>query len=109
MKKEIKYRRHGDISLQPVSETEGEIVKHEGRFVLAEGETTGHKHVLTVEKPTDLEIRKTADGRFYFDLKASGRITHQEHREITIMPGIYEMTHEREKDWFSLSVRRVLD
>lgn len=101
--------RHGDINLQQVDKLEGEIIKHNGSFVLAEGETTGHKHVITVENPNDLEILQTKDGRYYFNLKSEGKVSHEEHKTLKIKPGIYEMKREREFDYFGMSVRRVID
>ncbi len=101
--------RHGDIGLQSVEKAEGEILSHKGSFVLAEGETTGHKHVISVKNPNDLEILQTKDGRYFFKLKSEGEITHEEHKTIKVSPGTYEMKREREYDWFSNSTRRVID
>lgn len=98
--------RHGDLFFTPVDKLEGSEVKHNGSFVLAEGETTGHKHLLTADRMT---IRKTEDGRFYLSLETPGTITHEEHKTIVLPPGIYEMGNEREKDWFSGAVRQVID
>ena len=63
-----KLFRHGDINFRPAEKVEGELVEHKGSFVLAEGETTFHKHLLKVKEPQTLEIRKTADGRFYLKI-----------------------------------------
>src|SRR3990167_10609959 len=105
--KTIKNRRSGDINFYPVfSLPKGEEVTHKGSFVVAEGETTGHKHVITVERPTDMVIIQTPSGR-YFEIKAPARITHEEHGTITLDPGIYTETREREKDWFSGAARKV--
>jgi hypothetical protein len=105
----MKNIRHGDVNLQPVEKIEGEIVKHIGKFVIAEGETTGHKHVITVENPNDMEIRKMSNGLYAFILKSEGIITHEEHKTLIIPPGTYKEVREKEMDWFSLSVRRVID
>jgi hypothetical protein len=104
----MKYR-HGDIALHAVEKGEGEIIKHSGSFVVAEGETTGHKHLIKVANPADLIIRKDAFGNMYFQLLKEGTLSHEEHKTIKIAPGIYKEVREREKDWFSLSVRRVVD
>ena len=98
--------RHGDLFFKPVDSIEGKEVKHNGSFVLAEGETTGHKHVITAER---MEIRQAENGRFYLSLGTEGTISHEEHKTITLPPGLYEMGNEREKDWFSKSVRQVID
>lgn len=101
--------RHGDINLQSVEKIEGEIVKNSGSFVLAEGETTGHKHVITTENPNDLEILQTKDGRYFFNIKSGGTVTHEEHNPINIAPGKYEMKREREYDYFTQATRKVID
>jgi hypothetical protein len=101
--------RHGDISLHPTKEVKGERVKHNGAFVLAEGETTGHKHVLRVPNVDDMEIFKTPEGGYYMRLKSEGTITHEEHRKVVVAPGTYKMVNEREYDWFGKATRKVQD
>ena len=98
--------RHGDLFFKQVQKVEGKEVKHNGSFVLAEGETTGHKHLLTAER---MEIRQAENGRFYLSLDSEGKITHEEHKTIVLPPGLYEMGNEREKDWFSGATRKVID
>ena len=101
--------RHGDISLHPVEKVEGEKIKHNGSFTLALGETTGHKHVLSVPSVDDMEVFRTPDGGYYMRLKTEGTITHEEHRKVKVAPGTYKLKNEREYDWFALNVRRVVD
>ena len=101
--------RHGDISFHKVSKAEGELVKHNGSYVVAEGETTGHKHLLKVKNPENLIIHKDTFGNMYFTLKEEGTISHEEHKTLTIGIGTYKEVREREMDWFSKSVRRVID
>lgn len=101
--------RHGDLSLHPIEKVEGELVKHNGSFVLAEGETTGHKHVISVPQLEDMEIYRTTDGGMIMRLKREATISHEEHKIIKVPAGDYKLYNEREMDWFSLSVRRVID
>lgn len=102
--------RHGDLTFHQIEEFIVEdIIKHNGKFVLAHGEQTNHKHVIVTERPEDLIISKTEDGRYFFELKAPGKVSHEEHKTIEIMPGKYEMKREREYDWFSMSSRKVID
>lgn len=101
--------RHGDVNLAPFEgEIEGKKLRHSGSFVLAEGETTGHKHVLTVANPNDMTI-SVEGSTFYITLETEGTLSHEEHKTIKVPPGVYKQIQEREKDWFSLSVRRVID
>lgn len=102
--------RHGDINFHGIGKSEGKIVKHEGSFVVGLGETTGHRHILTVEDPSDLVIRKNAKGDYYFELKAEGTLTHEEHKMLKMPPGIYKKFQEEEVDWFAQGVtRKVID
>ena len=90
----------------PVKELKGQKLEHNGSFVLAEGETTGHKH--TIVSPS-MEIRQTEDGRYYFSTDSPAEVSHEEHKTITLEPGIYRVDRIREKDWFSGAVRRIID
>lgn len=102
--------RHGDLSFHPINEElKGELVKHNGSFVLALGEHTGHKHVITVPRLDDMEIFKTPEGGYYMRLKTEGTITHEEHRPVKIAPGTYKMVHEREFDYALGETRKVID
>lgn len=106
---EKKLYRHGDLSFHPIKEVEGEIVAHKGFFVLALGEHTGHKHVITVPNIEDMEIHRTSDGGYILTLKKEGTVTHEEHRAVKIKPGTYKMRSEREFDYALNESRKVLD
>lgn len=100
--------RHGDVNLVPEAIPAEAVTEYEGRrFVAQEGETTGHKHlVATKERPFAV---RTYQGERYYDFPEGATITHEEHRTLSIPPGTYKQRQEREKDWFSLSVRQVID
>lgn len=104
-----KLYRHGDLSFHPTEEKGLEEIKHKGSFILAEGETTGHKHVIVVPNIDDMVVEKTKDGGYILTLKTDAKISHEEHNTIVLPKGNYKMIHEREKDWFSLAVRQVVD
>ena len=98
--------RHGDIPFYPLKgKVEGEIVRHNGSFVLAEGETTGHKHLLTCPR---MEIRKVAGG-YILALVEEAQISHEDHKTIKLPAGNYFVGKEREVDHFVGAVRKVLD
>ena len=102
--------RSGDINLHNVEKTKGKIIEHNGSFVLGLGETTGHKHILTVEKPQDLIIKQDNNGNYYFELLAEGKLTHEEHKTLIVKPGIYKKFQEEEVDNFANFVtRKVID
>lgn len=101
--------RHGDIPLYSADKLEGEIIKHDGSFVLAEGEATGHHHRIRVKNPSKMEIRQNANGFYMVKLDEEATLSHEEHATITIQPGIYVTGREQEMDWFSLTTRKVID
>lgn len=111
---DINFRRHGDINLYPISKEEydsiaGEIVKHDGKFVIQEGETTGHKHLMTVDIPGSFEIKRMPNGLHAF-VSNGGHLTHEDHKKLEIPPVYYKEVREREVDHFASSVvRRVID
>ena len=104
------FRFQGDIPFYshegPVN---GEVKPHQGSFVLALGEKTLHRHVITVERPEQMVVRDIGNGQFILELVAPGTVTHEEHLPIILPPGTYRVGKEREVDHFSETVRRVID
>jgi hypothetical protein len=106
----MKFKHHGDVLIQPYKgEALGSAVAHNGSVILALGETTGHKHVITVPKIDDMEARKLADGSWLLTLKSEGTLTHEEHGTLKVAPGRYRFGGEREFDWFQKATRKVID
>lgn len=102
-----KIYRHGDLILRLVDKTEGKKIKHNGSFVLAEGEASNHKHLLTAPQ---MIVRQTEDGKYYLDMVKEGALSHEEHKTLIIPPGTYEVSREQETDWFANGVtRKVVD
>lgn len=103
--------RHGDINLHKIDiDVNGlEEIKHQGSFVIAEGETTGHKHVITIPDITKMKLYKDSKGGIICVLKEDATIVHPEHKELVIPAGTYRESREREVDLFSGKVRRVID
>src|SRR3990167_524786 len=97
--------RHGDVLLIPAQlPVSAKKVKSVTSFVLAEGETTGHRHVLTAE-PTQLIDIYEDGGKTYIVPHGMGTLTHQEHGTLTVLPGTYVLGAEREKDHFLNVIR----
>jgi hypothetical protein len=98
----MKLIRQGDVILEKVEKIEGK-----GRLmnnvVLAEGEVTGHKHILQGQI---LEC-VTKDGR-YVECKQDAKLTHQEHDTLTIPKGKYKVKLQREVDLLG-EVKHVMD
>lgn len=95
--------RQGDILLKEIENITGnEIGKTEK--VLAEGSTTGHKHILKGAEVTFYD----KDGLIQINIPKQAKLTHDEHATITIPKGKYEVVKQREFDLVK-GVREVSD
>ena len=101
--------RHGDLILTPTKNKGLKSLGKFGSFVLALGETTGHKHLLVAEKTTQFEVFKDNEGRFVLKLNNPATISHEEHNTITIMPDTYVVGNEQEYNYFELEAQKVID
>ena len=85
--------RHGDIMLKPApaprDTTAGVIATS---IVLAEGEKTGHSHVLN---GAELTLLKASWNRVMVHVPAGADLRHQEHKTINVPPGWYEVVRQR--------------
>jgi hypothetical protein len=106
----MQFKHQGDIPLHPYKgEVKGTKVKHSGSVVLALGEKTGHKHVISVIDPTDMQAWEQLEGGWIITLKTEGTLVHNQHGTLTIAPGTYRVGQEREYDYFSEITRKVVD
>lgn len=106
----INIIRQGDILLKAVQEPTN--LKSLGKFnsyVIAEGEQTGHKHLLTAEPATQFEILEDEKEQRYLKMFSKGKLTHEEHRQVDIMPNFYVIGNEREFDYFLEEIKQVQD
>lgn len=128
----MEFIRHGDVLLKPVSEevlkevvkkgfssSLGESLKKKysgNSYTVAEGEVTGHSHVLTPkvevldrEDQQLIDVYTSSDGKTYIIPHVLSKLTHQEHKEVDVLPGVYEVVQEQEHDYFSEDNRAVID
>lgn len=75
-------------------------------YILAEGETTGHAHVM--EPLPGLDVTEK-DGMFFIRVPASATVTHEEHKPVTVPAGIWKVSKVREYDHFVEEARSVQD
>jgi len=87
--------RQGDVLLLPV-ELEpgaGELLAT-GRVVLAEGEATGHAHVIADER---VELRRQGGRRLLVNSAAHPvALVHEEHDPVLVQPGVWQVVRQRE-------------
>lgn len=74
------------------------------RLVLAHGES-GHSHVLE----DDDAILIQQGERILLQLTKDATVVHEEHKPVTLSPGIWEIGRVREYDWFQRMERQVID
>jgi hypothetical protein len=93
--------RHGDIMLVKAEGARGQM-KSGKRLVLAEGEVTGHAHVLE----GDLEFDQATEPTFVV-VRGKATLTHQEHATVEVPAGTWQVVRQREH-WGG-EVRTVAD
>lgn len=102
----MEFFRHGDIILIARRVPDGATRRSElGRLVLAEGEVTGHAHVIDSDEaelwtvPDEAaEARTAMTERMFLRVLAEGGVSlvHEEHAALLIPPGEYEVLRQRE-------------
>jgi hypothetical protein len=91
--------RQGDVLLVPVDAIPGESKRatSEGtRLVLAEGEATGHAHVVLGEGRLYLPGTQRGTAGTYLLVEGPATLVHDEHDAIGLEPGTYEVRRQRE-------------
>jgi hypothetical protein len=77
-------------------------------YICAFGEVTGHAHRLTTESD-EIEVMINEVERFV-NLPEGGTVTHEEHDQIALPPGTYEVRIQREyTDDLEAQSRQVAD
>ena len=102
--------QQGDVIIESIAVIPNDT--HEGKLkngsiVLAEGETTGHAHRIT--EIEGLIFKEGDDGMFYLQNFHDLKVTHEEHKTITIPPGTWKVRKVREYDHFAEEARAVAD
>lgn len=91
--------RQGDILIRAIENIPVSAVPMEGgndRYVLAEGEVTGHHHAL-LDNPGVRVFEEVGEPR-YLDLAQETFLVHEEHAAIAIPAGRFEVIRQREYD-----------
>jgi hypothetical protein len=100
-----KLYRQGDVLIRQIDSLPKQKASKRENGILAYGEVTGHAHkVEDLEKAEVLEIE---NGTFLRVGNEGVRIVHDEHAPITLDPGNYEVTIQRE--YTPAEIRNVAD
>lgn len=103
------FLQQGDVLIKSIADfPEGLIrVKSQGgRLILAEGEATGHVHAIA-EAPSIELFEK--DDILYLKNSIKALVEHEEHGEVVVPPGLWEIDKVKEYDHFDEESRRVSD
>lgn len=102
------YGHHGDRDFFKIDKLPkgAKFIGKFKKFVDQEGETTGHKHVITSEH--EFEVYQIKN-RWLYLLNAPAEIGHEEHVTRKFEPGIYETEQELEESPQDGIIRRVID
>jgi hypothetical protein len=101
----MKIIRQGDVLLRQVSKLPKTAQRKKDK-VLAYGEATGHRHQFT---SPFAELFVDVDGKQYAFLVETAMLEHEEHANIEVPKGTYELIIQREFDLVENHVRPVLD
>ena len=99
-----KIYRHGDLLIRKIDEINGEQIG-QNKYVLAEGETTGHMHTI---EGKGVRVYAGKNGMMQIQVEKTAELSHQEHATIELPAGNYEVLRQREYDIVQ-GVRQVLD
>jgi len=102
----MKMYRHGDLLIRQIDKIEKKG-KKEKELTIAYGEATGHHHTLYGSPQAIIE--GFDDKKYFRILGESVELRHQEHKTLKIEPGDYEITYEREYDYFEDEFKKVVD
>ena len=94
--------RHGDVLLIKIKELPNVKMKEKKSDILVEGEVTGHAHRIKGNAKiweVAEEISNNDTGIIGYTVAEKGTsIVHEEHKEIKLPVGIYEVRRQREYD-----------
>lgn len=103
---------HGDVSFHPITELPKGLKKidlKDTKYVVAHGES-GHLHQLVLNSPADVDIYiDPATGLHVLQFHNQATITHEEHKTLTIEPGIFIEKREQEYNPFKKQLEQVQD
>lgn len=112
MKTDFKFIQQGDVLINKINKLPVgamPVKKQKNKLILAEGEATGHAHVINCPPSTEDYQLYQKDGRLYLENKAIALLTHEEHKPVNIPPGAWEIDRVREYDHFLEESRKVQD
>jgi hypothetical protein len=103
----MKVYRQGDVSIIQLTTRPMDAWQEKPDLILAEGEETGHRHRI-INGEVQLYMRRT--GSLYLCvLSETACVYHEEHEDVILPKGDYEVRHQEEFDWLREETRYVRD
>lgn len=99
-----KMYRQGDVFLKQIEAIPKGLKKKDK--ILAYGEITNHHHRFANNSPTQVMVDK--EGKQYCAITGEAILEHEDHANIKIQEGFYEVTIQREMDIIGV-VKKVAD
>jgi hypothetical protein len=101
----VKAYRQGDVSILTAVQVPTAAKRVAGEPILARGEMTGHTHRITEGK---VRLYQLATGLMYLRvLSEFAKLYHEEHEDIILPKGNYEIRCQREFDFVGESGRYI--
>jgi hypothetical protein len=98
----MKTYRQGDVSILAVNEVPKKARKVKGEPILAHGEVTGHSHRIVEGR---VFMYQVVSGLLYLRvLSEFAKLSHEEHKDVMLPKGDYEVRRQREFDWIGNEV-----
>lgn len=98
--------QQGDVILRKLNKTIPEQSEKLNHLVLAEGETTGHKHRIIEGLATLYMFQRI----MYLKVMSDKAVLyHEEHKQIVLEKGDYQVSQVREYDHFQEISRFIVD
>ncbi|MCH8055611.1 MAG: hypothetical protein IH857_05605 [Deltaproteobacteria bacterium] len=94
----MKAYRQGDVSIIAVKGLPGKVKRVKGEPVLARGEVTGHTHRMIEGK---VRLYQLAGLLYLKVLSEFAKLYHEEHEDVVLPRGDYQIRQQREFDWAS--------
>lgn len=100
--------RQGDVLIERVAKIirKPSKAKQLELIVLAEGEATGHAHMLKTDAKDPADWWKDGEDQLA-NLSSPGEVTHEEHSRIELPEGTYRIVRQRE--YTPEAIRNVAD
>lgn len=109
----MKHYSHGELnffeSLKSVPRGAKKVVPVEGKYIVANSETTGNHHCVEAKEGVELYEK---NGIMYLKNKVPTKIfciLKERHDDIDLSPGLWEIEPSKEYDYFSDELRNVAD